>query len=576
MRLLHDYSYSFANGLNDSASFDRFREDEVRRLVNGRVSLQGDKIVRRRGSARLSRPFLENPILALTEFYTAAGQQQIIMVSDNGLNYSTDGGITFTNAGSVGTADRVPTGLVTIREGASNVLCIASGDTNSYQWDGTTLSTISNIPNNTRYLAVHGDRLIAAGGDNIRVAASKVGDIDTWAAPDGWVVDAKTHDGDTEITGLFSLGSVIMVFKNNSVGYIEGFGYQTLQVETGARGLSRSIGCVAPRSINRCGDNGVMWLSERGFEYYALGAQEPVLISRRQQAVINSIAWGILKDYAPSNTYTTGKQLPDSLWWPAAQEYWCSIPVGVLYGSDAAIGIDAGCSHIYVFRPPTGDAPMASWLLAAEQDDRTNVTEYTFGINEQGVLVLETTGDGMLGATIDDNGALCLVTPPGLGSTPIVSSITGLLQFVQSEWRVTSLGTADRPGMLSAPLIGSLNGYVNEAETKDGPDDGTDVRMTVRFKPFTFGLQGFRKKMKRIHLQTAQEYTGTVDVTNFVDGVAQSGHTIPVAAVTGEGPHHVSARVGGRGYVHEVEIETTDQVTVHAVEVFAGAMEDPI
>jgi hypothetical protein len=290
MRLQTESHVSFGRGMNDTAAASEYRRDELAYLLNGRVSFDGNAVERRDGSQRSHSAALNSGAQGYggTEFVTAGGTQQLVVFVGDKMYSSINDGVDWTER-----ATGLPTGrwsLVTMRVGSDNYLICANGGTNSYYWDGTTWAALSNIPDNVKYVAVFNDRLWYAGHSGHTVGASKVGDPQVHATPDGLSIQAATHDGDTEITGLFTLGNALLIFKRGSFGYLEGFGHRSLMVEVGARGLSRSVGCVAHGTIAPVGDQGVMWLSERGFEFYRLGG-EPELVSRPVQNFVDGFSW---------------------------------------------------------------------------------------------------------------------------------------------------------------------------------------------------------------------------------------------------------------------------------------------
>ena len=79
---------------------------------------------------------------------------------------------------------------------------------------------------NIKHLAVFNDRLYGSDG-TITVRGSKVADPSVLATADGGLsIQCQAHDDDPEITGIWTHGVVLLVFKRRSMGYIEGFGFQ--------------------------------------------------------------------------------------------------------------------------------------------------------------------------------------------------------------------------------------------------------------------------------------------------------------------------------------------------------------
>jgi len=594
MRLASEQTTSFALGANDSAAQDGYRPEESQRIVNFRPTLQGRSIKVRGGTwspMGIAIPTTTYAPVGAKRWVLTDGTQQIVMLdTNNDLWYSNDEGLTWTDGGNIGGATKAKRwSFAVIREGAANVLCLAGGHTSSYQWTGSSLSAISNIPSGVSLLAVHGNRLIASGHSGIDVAASKVGDIDVWAEPDGWTVKAATHDGDTEITGLFTLGSVIMVFKRESVGYIEGFGFNTLQVETGARGLSRSVGCIAHRSIAPLGDSGVMWLSERGFESYYLGGQV-TLASERMQAFVDSI----LMDEITSNGYG----IPSAIWLPREREYWCAVPVGAFYiGELGNANGYLGNTYIFCYRPPTQTTPDAMWCFKFADNPSSTTTNsdqtpYSLSVDSDGFLGLNTDTTGQE-VTVGNGGALQLVARNEYGLNVHIENngalSLGVAGFTKTgefngDLLPSSLIVLDRGGELSRPAMFSLMNWFYYLDDASVGDDGRradtvisdvrDIEAVSRLRPLLFGAQFNRKKAKRVRVQSSQIKASTVNVRVYADGVAGATQALTIAGSSRGRALESTARVGGRGRVLEVELTTADQVDIVACDVLAQVLSD--
>jgi len=439
--------------------------------------------------------------------------------------------------------------LVIMREGSNNVLCAANGGTNSYQWNGSTWAAISNIPNNVKYLAVHGNRLWASGHSGIDVVASKVGDIDTWSTPDGLTVKAQTHDGDPKITGLFQLGSVLMVFKSESTGYIEGYGFNTLEVEAGSRGISRSVGCMAPRSIQAVGDQGVCWLSKRGLEHYEMGGViKPV--SRSIQKFIDGVNWSQIRSTPASTT---------ALWWPQKHEYWCSLPVSSSQ-NDYMIG----------YRPPTEERPPALMVhrYAATEND-------TLFIDGDGYLDVSTTSDRDQGDTLFGY----LITSLTGGQLMTIDS-NGHLAFASALHSDATLFIAEISGaeLTTTPMSCGYDGFVRQLEKGDadnqapGGTGGEAIAFKLITRPFFFGQPMRDKRARIVRVASQQPNASTVTVKVKADGVDGTSHSIAY----GVAPKPVveKVRVGTKGNAQSVELTSTDDVKIGAIELAAAVFDE--
>ena len=381
-----------------------------------------------------------------------------------------------------------------------------------------------------------GNRLWFAGGDGITVTASAVSDIETQSLS----VVASTNDGDVEITGLFQLGSVLLVFKRDSVGFIEGFGYQTLQVETGARGVSRSVGCVAFRSIAPLGDHGVMWLGEQGFYAYFVGGVV-ALASEWQRTFTGAISYDAIRQVPGAPTAT---------WWARKQEYVCAVPVHTAYS--AALGTPGlHNTWLYCYRPGTeGRAP------AAYMRRYMSTFSDSLSVSTDGELThLSDDQTGLL-AKIGSNGELDVTSLPDPGNW--VSRTNGELHIDtagvgEAQTTPSCLFTADYDGEAGRLMAGT---YASQIAVMDSDAPDQEFIMVVRSRPFLFGDEFARKKAKRVTVAASQgvPVTGTLRV--ITDGEYGTAHTLEFDGTTGAGPQELRARVGGRARTLQVDYRT--------------------
>ena len=547
--MVKEQQLTFARGMNDTAAPIEYQEDECELLQNGRVSFDGQTVQRRGGSEKTHSSALNSggDGYGGIEYYTAAGAQQLCVFMGDKFYTSTNEGATWTQQ-----ATGLPESswsLVIMREGAANVLCCANGGTNSYQWNGATWAAIANIPNNVKYLAVHGNRLWASGHSGIDVAASKVGDIDTWATPDGLTVKAQTHDGDPKITGLFQLGSVLMVFKSESTGYIEGYGFSTLEVEAGSRGISRSVGCMAPRSIQAVGDQGVCWLSKRGLEHYQVGGAI-TSVSRSIQKFIDGVNWSQIRSTPASVT---------ALWWPQKHEYWCSLPVASSQ-NDYMIG----------YRPQTEERPPALMLhrYAATEDD-------TLFIDGDSYLDLSTSSDRDQGDTLFGY----LITSLTGGQFMAIDS-NGHLKFASAAHGDATLFIAEISGaeLTTTPMSCGYDGFVRQLEKGDadnqapGGTGGLAISFKLITRPFFFGQPMRDKRARVVRVASQQRDISAVTVKVKADGVDGTSHSISYGVSTK--PVVKKVRVGTKGNAQSVELTSTDDVKIGSIELAAGVFEE--
>lgn len=353
MKLVHAQQDSFARGVNDSAAVEELAPTEVRRLFDARLSLNGNGAQRRDGSKRTHASALNSgaTVYGLGELVHLDGTQELVAFVGDTVYTSTDGGANWTQQ-----ATGLPTdywSIVTTDACGTPTLYAANGGTSIYSWDGTTWGTVANAPSNVEFLSVFGGRLYVAGHDGETVQASDIKDFSEWTTGGGALsVKVSTHSGDTEINGLYQLGEAVLVFKRRSTSYIAGYGAETLVVEKGPEGgVSRSVGCLAPRSIHATSEDAVMWLSERGIEFYQLGGQIQ-LIGRPLQGLLDGLNHGHI---------ASNPKVPVSTYWPRKNEYWVALPTGDATQND----------RIVVWRPPGGSTTPAWWIFRPAFDVAT-------------------------------------------------------------------------------------------------------------------------------------------------------------------------------------------------------------
>ena len=540
---------SFARGMNDTAGPTEYQANECELIQNGRVSFDGQTVERRGGSEKLHGSALDSgsQCYGAIEYYTAAGVQQLVVFMGDKMYTSITGGATWVQR-ATGLTEAYWS-IVIMREGAANVLCCANSGTNSYQWNGSTWATISNIPDNVQHLAVFGDRLWAAGHSGITVVASKVGDIESYDSPYGLSIRAMTHDGDTAITGLYALGSVLMVFKENSTGYIEGYGFNTLEVEVGARGQSRSVGCIAFRTIAAVGDQGMCWLSKRGIEFYELGGRIQ-LVTRPIQRFIDSINFTQLIG-SPGTAV--------GMWWPQKHEYWCAVPVSSDQ-NDYMIG----------HRPPHGEGTLEQHPPALMLHKYAATADDTLYTDSSGYLAMSTSADRDQGDTVF---GYLFHTPTGGQFMTIDSS--GHLDFAAAAHDhaaifLAYIASAERA---TSPISAGYDGFVRHLERGDtdnsetGADDGEAITFKVITRPFLFGDPMGRKRARQCRVTSKQTSQSSITVRALIDGSEQTAHALTYPASTKPVPK--KARIGGRGHFLQIQITSNDDVLIGAAEISA-------
>lgn len=525
--LVTEANTSFLSGMLDSAPPASYRADQAATLLNLRVDEQGAAVVRN-GSQRTHSSARNAGALSygLVEFVTASGVRQLINFPGDIAEYSTDEGATWNSISGATGLRQDYWSFATMRVGSENRLYCANGSNTLYEWDGTTWSTETGPTTGCTLLAVHQERLWAAKGQTLY--ASKPGDPATWVAPDGLSLPVLTHDGDSGITGLYPLGPVLLVWKRRSMGYVEGYGRANVIVAAGSRGVSRDVGCIAFRSLVGVGGGGVMWLSERGFEYYQMGGQ-PSLVSREVEGALADVNWSEIE---------ANPGVPWGLFYPRKLAYECRLP-------------SAGAQNdmVFVYRLPVGDRPGAASLFdSATEEGRT------LGLDATGHLEL----DG--GSRIRIVGGYLTLAS---GSTPgqyIELDATGHIVPATNDAVSASGCVADRGSETSAPVGAGYDGFVRNLDTgllDDVLSDGTGgvpINDRLLARPMVFRDPFRKKKARVVRVQVIAERDVTPSVRVLGDGSAGNSHTLSIPASTGGAPREGKARVSKKGDTLQVEV----------------------
>lgn len=528
--LVTEANTSFARGMNDSAAATAMRADEASLLLNYRVTADGQAEVRR-GSQRTHTNALNSGAQGYggVEFRTASGAVQwVVFVGDKAYR-STDQGATWPTV--------ISTGLRTdywdfavMRVGASNVLYCANGSATIYSWDGTTWATVTGPATGIKLIEAHSERLWAS--DGVQLYFSKVRDPSTWGSPYGGSVQVTTYDGDGEVTGLYSLGGLLLFWKRRSMGYISGDGAADLIVAAGARGISRDVGCVGFRTIVGVAGGGVMWMSERGFELYFPGGV-PELASTPVSTFLRDISWGDIR---------TTPGLPCAYWYPRRLTYEAAIPATV-----------AQNDYRFVYRLPSGDLPGACSLLSGAASGG-----YTLYVDADGYLALDSSAARNRVRT--DGGYLTLAA----GSTSgvyVTLDADGHLGLSTNPADPAVVFPADRGTEAAVPVAVGMDGFVRNLDTGTRDDvlsDGTGgvlIGDRLRTRPFLHRALDRRKRLRVVRLRATNDQQQTPAVVCSGDGMDGPAQTATLKPSAGGMPQEARLMVSRRGVQHVVEIQ---------------------
>ncbi len=553
-QLAEELTTDFSLGMLDAVAPTAFPKASVRTIYNGRVQPDGS-IQRRPGSKRTSSTTPNNGIGYGGAFFTTAGgEDQIVDISGSVASMSADFGETWTSI-ATGLREDFYT-IISMREGATQYLLMANGDTTIKKWDGSTWGTVANAPSGVKYIAEFNRRLYATGHSGVLVQASAVGDIEEWDTADG----ALTVQVDAPPTGLFQIGPHLLVFDRTSTSYIEGYGEQTLVVAAGATGFSRSVGCVAFRTIVGVGDNGACWLSERGVEYYIPGSAIE-LISKGVQTFLGTIDYELI--YAnpgyPSATY-------DEI----EQNYHLAISDGGAYNN-----------RVLVLNLLQTDVEQQrrGYKAAASID--------TPGRNPVTPLLFSETGDADGYLTVDAGGVTLEADDDGYatldadGTTEVYEDEDGYLSDSNDTLPAT-LFVAPSANKSRVVYSVGYDGYLRRHSGVDKDDElydgtgGEDVTMTVGSRPFLLKRARQKKRIRAVHVASIQDANATLSITVSGAGSTTTAQTVTQTTLGSDTAYRSRILTKLDADNPEVQITTTDDVKLTLLGVSARLLREGV
>lgn len=252
--------FDFRSGVNRSFSSDVLTPTELRRARNTRLVPYG-AVVKRGGSQRLHTSALATgaQVTGLYQWDAPGTSGQVVAVAGGNFYYKAAADADFTQiASTLSTSRRAR--FATHRAGTNIVLYFADGALR--KWDGTTLTTsITGAPAATD-IAVYKSRMFAVDGSKT-VYWSAIGDPSKWSSADGGgFADVETYDTEG-LQGIMSLGSSLLLFKEDNVARLTGTSRDDIQVDKETEGVSPEIGLIAPATLVRV-EQVAFFLSDRG------------------------------------------------------------------------------------------------------------------------------------------------------------------------------------------------------------------------------------------------------------------------------------------------------------------------
>jgi len=300
----------------------------------------------------------DNNIIAATKAASGTGLISFYYMAYDGSDINFSGPLELSSV-VYGFKDQVPSSATfngkTYFSNGGYVWNITTGvvvSNSAFSWTGGTDDTVgytqafdgtsSHFPM-ARYISTWQDRMFAAyineaSGSN-RIRWSSAGDPTTWAAAD--YIDVDTGEDGDFITAIIPDGTRLLIFKQNSVYQITGFGSETFQL----RNITRTVG-------NRDGCQPVAATMGVFFWY----GEEGVYILNQQ-----NLAWAFERIH-PAMTYDVGQpaltltNAPSLMWFQ--EKLWVSVD----YQSDDNLSYSNqdGRRNTFMWDPSLGDT--GAWV----------------------------------------------------------------------------------------------------------------------------------------------------------------------------------------------------------------------
>ncbi len=542
---------NLSQGMYDAVAPTRFPKGACALIYNGRIQPDGT-VKRRSGSIRTTESAANADIgYGGSRFTTAGGADQIVVCLGANAYSSADKGATLTER---------ETGLpeayydfAEMRIGATNYLYLANGDTSIHTWSGAAWSTATNAPSGAKYIEPFNGRLWATGHSGVLVVASKIADTDVWATPDGLTVQA-----DALPTGLGSIGTHLLVFTRRSTNLVDGFGEQTLVVGVGSRGFSEAVGCIAFRSIQKVGDDALVWLSERGVEYYS-PSTGIVLVSKSVQTFLNTIDYDQIYNN-PGRVTSAYKE--------ETQDYFLALSTDGIRNN-----------RVLVLNLRTNVDDQRPGKRAAASIDRYQSPtsgDLLFAVGTDGYLEIAAGGAEL---DTDDDGYIILATEHDYG-WPIALDADGYLEVVTNDTLPASLFISPATDEPNALYSLGYDGFVRRHSGVASDDmlsagtGGTAVAMTVRSKPFLLGQIRQKKRVRIAHIASIQSSAATLSTSVKGGGTSTAAQDITMSALGSGAAYRTRMMTKMDADNPQVEVVTTDDVQISMLGISAKLLRE--
>ncbi len=556
-RLYSELATDFARGMHDTDAATAFPKNAAKSIQNGRV--RPDGTISRRPGSRRTHATVTNANTGYGAFWftRTTGVTQLVAIFGTVAYSSDDDGVTWSSIATSLRADYYS--FATMRDSGTNYLYLANGDTTVKRWDGLTWDTNPNAPSGVQFLATFNRRLWYAGHSGVTVVGTQIENPGVVAVPNGLSVQVLTYSGN-ELTGMFQIGPHLLVFDEDATSYIDGFGEQTLIVASGATGFSRSVGCIAFRTVVSVGDQQVCWLSKRGVEYYSPGAGIR-LLTRWIQTFMDTIDQSQIR---------SARGEPSAAYDAITQNLWVAL------STDGVVN-----NRVLVMNLLKEGR---NWIGSPAIDDKELGAETTYLFLE-GVDGYLTTDPGGFELRTDSEGYATLAVPPDTG-VATSEDANGYLQNAGVDTTVPatlfmgpSLVAGGDAVMHSQGSDGFVRAYEdtydNDDELSDG-SGGVNVTMTLVSRPFLLSRPRHRKRVRAVHLSAINDEVVSYTVAVRVAGTLLAGQSASISATNFNQPKRTRVMTSGVGDAPEISIQVTQQTRISLVGISAEILREPV
>jgi hypothetical protein len=169
-----------------------------------------------------------------------------------------------------------------------------------------------------------------------------------------------------------------------------------------------------------------------------------------------------------------------------------------------------------------------------------------------------------------------------IASTGMYTEVTsGNLTLAQAAHDHAALFSADRDTEeeISAPWSLGYDGFIRKLDvgntdnaTDPLRDDGNAVSMRIKTRPMLFKDQLRKKRLRTFRVASSQDAESTLVVVPKYDGSSGTAKTLTMPVTQSGKASSVKSRTSVKGYALQLDISTSEKVSVGAVEVIAEAL----